>query len=115
MPSERYVTTKELFTKTVNILLDTVALANENTKRHVDDNRLTLTKEQSHVRMIYLLIVLSTCLGIIDLKLISLSNFSNNAKQGVYFYENITEKEHPMRKQKLVLIHGDGTTQKLGL
>ena len=114
MPTERYGTSKKLFIQTINnlfILLDPTV---ENNKRHVDDNRLTLTKEQSQVRMNNLLIFLSIWLNFVVMNLILISSFSNNAKQGVYFHEQ-TEKVDPMRKQKLVLIHIDGSAKKLGL
>ena len=110
MPSERYITTKKLFIKAINNLF-----ANENTTRHVDDNQLILTKEQSYRRIIILLIVSSTCLSFVVGYLICLSCYQNNPREGDYFHENINEKLEPMRNQKLVLIHIDGTTKKLGL
>ena len=115
MPSERYDSTVELFTRTINNLFIILAPVTETTKRHVDDNRLTLTKEQSHMRLIYLLIVSSGCLSVLVLYLFCLSSYSGNTRQGIYFHEDIKKKEDPMRKQKLVLIHIDGTTKKLGL
>ena len=115
MPSERYDSTVELFTRTINNLFTILAPVTETTKRHVDDNRLTLTKEQSHMRLIYLLIVSSACLSVLISYLICLLSYSGNTRQGIYFHENINEKEDPMRKQKLLLIHIDGTTKKLGL
>ena len=115
MPSERYGSTVELFTRTINNLFTILGPATENTKRHVDDNRLTLTKEQSHIRLIYLLIVSSACLSVLISYLICLLSYSGNTRQGIYFHENINEKQDPMRMQKLVLIHIDGTTKKLGL
>ena len=117
MPSERYVTTKKLFIKLINNLFANAILfpINENTTRHVDDNQLILTKEQSYQRIIILLLVSSTCLSFVVGYLICLSCHLNNARRGVYFHENLNEKLEPMRKQKLVLIHIDGTTKKLGL
>ena len=115
MPSERYGSTVELFTRTINNLFTILGPATENTKRHVDDNRLTLTKEQSHIRLIYLLIVSSACLSVLISYFICLLSYSGNTRQGIYFYEDINEKKDPMRMQKLVLIHIDGTTKKLGL
>ena len=115
MLSERNVTSKKLFIQTINnlfILLDPTV---ENNKRHVDDNRLILTKEQSQVRMNNLLIISSICLTFVVSNLIILSSFSNNPRQGVYFHEEVTKKVDPMRKQKLVLIHIDGSAKKLGL
>ena len=115
MPSERYVTTKKLFTKTISNLFAILFPVTENTTRHVDDNQLILTKEESYERIIILLLVSSTCLSFVVGYLICLSCYQNNARQGVYFHEKVTEKVEPMRKQKLVLIHIDGTTKKLGL
>ena len=116
MPSERYVTTKKFFIKLINNLFANAILfpINENTTRHVDDNQLILTKEQSYQRIIILLLVSSTCLSFVVGYLICLSCHLNNARRGVYFHENLNEKLEPMRKQKLVLIHIDGTTKKLG-
>ena len=115
MPSERYVTTKKLFSKTISNLFAILFPVKENNTRHVDDNELTLTKEQSYKRIIILLIVSSTCLSFVVGYLIYLSCYQNNPREGDYFHENINEKLEPMRNQKLVLIHIDGTTKKLGL
>ena len=115
MPTERYGTSKKLFIQTINNLFILLDPTIENNKRHVDDNRLTLTKEQSQVRMNNLLIFSCIWLNFVVMNLILISSFSNNAKQGVYFHEDILEKVDPMRKQKLVLIHIDGSAKKLGL
>ena len=114
MPTERYGTSKKLFIQTINNLFILLDPTIENNKRHVDDNRLTLTKEQSQVRMNNLLIFSCIWLNFVVMNLILISSFSNNAKQGVYFHEK-TEKVDPMRNQKLVLIHIDGSAKKLGL
>ena len=114
MPTERYGTSKKLFIQAINNLFILLDPTIENNKRHVDDNRLTLTKEQSQVRMNNLLIFSCIWLNFVVMNLILISSFSNNAKQGVYFHEK-TEKVDPMRNQKLVLIHIDGSAKKLGL
>ena len=114
MPTERYGTSKKLFIQTINNLFILLDPTIENNKRHVDDNRLTLTKEQSQVRMNNILIFSCIWLNFVVMNLILISSFSNNAKQGVYFHEK-TEKVDPMRNQKLVLIHIDGSAKKLGL
>ena len=114
MPTKRHVTQK-LFIQTINNLFVLLDPAVTNNKRHVDDNRLTLTKAQSQVRMNNLLILSSICLTFVVINLMIISSFSNNPRQGIYFHEEITKKVDPMRKQKLVLIHIDGSAKKLGL
>ena len=83
--------------------------------RHVDDNQLVLTKQQSQARLNNLLIALSSVLGLLTLILIFLSCYSSREiRHGTYFHENVTE-DVGMRTHKLFLVHHDGRTQKLGL
>ena len=82
--------------------------------RHIDDNQLVLTKQQSQARLNNLLITLSSVLGLLTLVLIFLSGYSSREiRNGTYFHENVTEVG--MRTHKLFLVHHDGRTQKLGL
>ena len=84
--------------------------------RHVDDNQLVLTKQQSQARLNNLMITLSSVLGLLTLVLIFFSCYSSREiRHGTYFHENVTEVEVGMRTHKLFLVHHDGTTQKLGL
>ena len=114
MPTERHDTSKKLFIQTIKNLFILLDPAVEKNKRHVDDNRLMLTKEQSQVRVNNLLIILSIWLALVVVNLMLVASFSNNVKQGVYFHEEVTKEVDPMRKQKLVLIHIDGSAKKLG-
>ena len=82
--------------------------------RHVDDNQLVLTKQQSQTRLNNLLITLSCLLGVLTFVLIFLSYYSSREiRHGTYFYENVIKVG--MRTHKLFLVHHDGRTQKLGL
>ena len=106
---------KKTFEKVIEILNHiTDAKAETKIVRHVDDNLLVLTKEQSQARLNSLLIILSHILVFLTLLLIFLAcYFSKEIKSGTYFHESITEEA--MRTQKLFLVHSDGRTQKLGL
>ena len=116
MSKKRHELKKELW-EAVEIL--NRIFENEFTKkkvRHVDDNQLVLTKQQSQARLNNLLITMSSALGLLTLVLIFLSCYSSGEiRHGTYFHENVIEVEAGMRTHKLFLVHHDGKAQKLGL
>ena len=105
---------KEIVGKTIKILNQIFDPQADFKKiRHVDDNQLVLTKEQSLARLNNLCLTLWFVLFFLTTVLIFLSSyFSREIRYGKYFHENKTEA---MRTQKLFLVHYDGKTQKLGL